>query len=269
MGLESVNHISDLDSKNPLAGDNVSQGDDHIRNIKTALLADFPNINATVSATPTQLDYTAVTTLGTAEPSKALTASIASTITFNGMTVTDLGTVTTADINGGTLDGVAIGNSSRSSIKATTLNASQSLVLATGSTVTGISNDDGMAADSAVLIPTQAAAKGYTDAAIAATATVQSSTSSSAGHLELLVSAGVGIMVTWGTHSAGGGGGTVTFEKAFSATPWSVVVGAQDNAGGSSTAAASHDTVNESQFTYGANASTDSITYIAIGPTTI
>ena len=66
MGLESVNHISDLVSSNPLAGDNVSQGDDHIRNIKKALLADFPNINATVSATPTQLDYTAVTTLGTA-----------------------------------------------------------------------------------------------------------------------------------------------------------------------------------------------------------
>ena len=168
MGLETVNHISDLVSSNPLAGDNVSQGDDHIRNIKKALLADFPNINATVSATPTQLDYTTVTALGTAEPSKALTVSIASTMTFNGMTITDLGTVTTADINGGTMDGVAIGNASRSSVKATTLDANQSLVLATGATVTGISDDDTMASDSAVLLPTQAAAKGYTDTAIAA-----------------------------------------------------------------------------------------------------
>ena len=167
MGLESVNHISDLVSSNPLAGDNVSQGDDHIRNIKKALLADFPNINATVSATPTQLDYTTVTALGTAEPSKALTVSIASTMTFNGMTITDLGTVTTADINGGTMDGVAIGNASRSSVKATTLDASQSLVLATGATVTGISDDDTMASDSAVLLPTQAAAKGYVDSLIA------------------------------------------------------------------------------------------------------
>ena len=167
MGLETVNHISDLVSSNPLAGDNVSQGDDHIRNIKKALLADFPNINATVNATPTQLDYTNVTALGTAEPSKALTVSIASTMTFNGMTITDLGTVTTADINGGTLDGTVIGNSSRSSIKATTLDASQSLVLATGATVTGIDDDVNMAADSAVLLPTQAAAKGYIDSLIA------------------------------------------------------------------------------------------------------
>lgn len=268
MGLETVNHISDLNVANPLAGDNVSQGDDHIRNIKKALLTDFPNVNATVNATPTQLDYTAVTTLGTAEAAKAMTVSLASTMTFNGMTIADLGTVTTADIDGGTMDGVAIGNSSRSSVKATSLSANSSLVLATGATVTGIDNDDTMAADSASILPTQAAAKGYTDAQIAANVTVQSSTSASAGHLEILVSAGVGIMVVWGTDSAGSGGGTVTFEKAFSATPWSVVVGAQDNTGGSSTAAASHDVVSSTQFTYGANASTDSITYIAIGPTT-
>ena len=162
MGTETVNHISDLNSANPLAGDNVSKGDDHIRNIKKALLADFPNINATVSATPTELDYTTVTALGTAEASKALTVSLQSTMTFNGMTVTDLGTVTTADINGGTLDGVAIGDASRSSIKGTTIDASQSLVLATGATVTGI--DDGALGSSAVLLATQGAVKTYVDA---------------------------------------------------------------------------------------------------------
>ena len=211
MGLETVNHISDLVSSNPLAGDNVSQGDDHIRNIKKALLADFPNINATVSATPTQLDYTTVTALGTAEPSKALTVSIASTMTFNGMTITDLGTVTTADINGGTMDGVAIGNASRSSIKATTLSANQSLVLATGATVTGISDDDTMASDSAVLLPTQAAAKGYTDTAIAAAAgstdktdtTNQSATFSN------------GIIIKWGYESISSNTATATFATPF------------------------------------------------------
>ena len=124
MGLETVNHISDLNVANPLAGDNVSQGDDHIRNIKKALLTDFPNINTVVSATPTQLDYTAVTTLGTAEAAKALTVSLASTMTFNGMTIADLGTVTTADINGGTVDGAVIGGNSAAAVSATALSAS-------------------------------------------------------------------------------------------------------------------------------------------------
>ena len=44
-----------------------------------------------------------------------------------GNTVADLGTVTTADINGGTLDGVAIGASSQSTAKFTTVSASSTL----------------------------------------------------------------------------------------------------------------------------------------------
>ena len=39
MALETVSTILDLVATNPAVGDNVSQGDDHIRNIKTALLA--------------------------------------------------------------------------------------------------------------------------------------------------------------------------------------------------------------------------------------
>lgn len=50
MALETVSHLSDLVATNPTAGDPVSQGDDHIRNIKTALLADLVN-NSTQSST--------------------------------------------------------------------------------------------------------------------------------------------------------------------------------------------------------------------------
>lgn len=55
MGLESVNHISDLNTSNPTISDGLSQGDDHIRNIKTALKTDFPNINGVVSASDEDL----------------------------------------------------------------------------------------------------------------------------------------------------------------------------------------------------------------------
>jgi len=55
MALESVTHISDLNASNPTTSDGLSQGDDHIRNIKTALKTDFPNINGVVSASDEDL----------------------------------------------------------------------------------------------------------------------------------------------------------------------------------------------------------------------
>lgn len=55
MTVESVTHISDLNNSYPAAGDARSEGDDHIRNIKTALKTDFPNINGAVSSTDEEL----------------------------------------------------------------------------------------------------------------------------------------------------------------------------------------------------------------------
>src|SRR4051812_43863949 len=55
-GLETVTHISDLNSSWPLGSDLASTSDDHIRNIKVALKTDFPNVNAAVTGTPTQLN---------------------------------------------------------------------------------------------------------------------------------------------------------------------------------------------------------------------
>jgi len=55
MALETVTHISDLNVSNPTATDGLTQGDDHIRNLKTALKTDFPNINGVVSASDEDL----------------------------------------------------------------------------------------------------------------------------------------------------------------------------------------------------------------------
>lgn len=43
MGLETATWISELTTSNPPSSDNVSQGDDHIRLLKTVLQATFPN----------------------------------------------------------------------------------------------------------------------------------------------------------------------------------------------------------------------------------
>lgn len=62
MALEEITAgatIATLITTNPADGDDIAQGDDHIRNIKKALQFTFPNVNATVNATPTEMDIAA------------------------------------------------------------------------------------------------------------------------------------------------------------------------------------------------------------------
>lgn len=56
MGLESATYISDLVATNPLGTDLKSQGDDHIRLIKSAIKATFPNVSGAVTATHGELN---------------------------------------------------------------------------------------------------------------------------------------------------------------------------------------------------------------------
>ena len=56
MPLESATYISDLNSSNPLSTDSVSQSDDHIRLIKSAIKATFPNLTGPVTATQAALN---------------------------------------------------------------------------------------------------------------------------------------------------------------------------------------------------------------------
>ncbi|UCE39330.1 MAG: hypothetical protein JSW00_08955 [Thermoplasmata archaeon] len=57
MGLESFTYITSLNSSNPVgASDTVAEGDDHIRGLKTVLLASFPSISGAVTLTHTQIN---------------------------------------------------------------------------------------------------------------------------------------------------------------------------------------------------------------------
>jgi microcystin-dependent protein len=44
MGLESATYIDSLVTTNPIAGDGMQQGDDHLRLLKTTIKASFPNV---------------------------------------------------------------------------------------------------------------------------------------------------------------------------------------------------------------------------------
>lgn len=72
MGLETPTYISDLNSAWPLGADGKNTADDHLRNLKAAVKATFPNVTGAVTATHTQLN--AVVTNGAAVASTSGTA---------------------------------------------------------------------------------------------------------------------------------------------------------------------------------------------------
>jgi hypothetical protein len=55
MGLETFGTINNLNASNPASGDVKSQGDDHIRGIKSTLLATFPNFTGALSLSQSQI----------------------------------------------------------------------------------------------------------------------------------------------------------------------------------------------------------------------
>lgn len=99
MGLETFTLINSLNANNPVgASDPKSQGDDHLRGIKTTILATFPNITGVVTPTHTQLNYSADLTGVTGTGNMVRSA---------GPTLT--GTTTAATINATTLTGAGSG----------------------------------------------------------------------------------------------------------------------------------------------------------------
>ena len=114
MALESTTYIDGLVSTNPTGTDPRSQGDDHIRLVKSSVKATFPSLTGAVTstqvelnlldgvtATTAEINYLDIPTLGTAEASKAVTSDAVGT-TKNLKTqkqteiVNAIGTVSTA-----------------------------------------------------------------------------------------------------------------------------------------------------------------------------
>lgn len=62
MGLESATYVNDFVTTNPVAGDNVSQGDDHLRLLKAVLKTSFPNITRPIYLEQDRVDLASATT---------------------------------------------------------------------------------------------------------------------------------------------------------------------------------------------------------------
>ena len=171
MALESGTYLNSLVSSNPPASDNVAQGDDHLRLIKSVLKNSFPSVDAVVNAIHT----------GASAPATSLSEGMVWVDTsggagnhllkfYDGSAFITLAispeTANSVDVNAGTVDGAVIGGTTAAAITGTTLTGNTSLALATGATVTGV--DNGTLGTSATLLATQGAIKTYVDAQITA-----------------------------------------------------------------------------------------------------
>jgi hypothetical protein len=74
--------------------------------------------------------------------------------------------LTTADINGGTADGVIIGGTTPAAATVTNLIANTDLIIAGTTTINAILDEDNMASDSAAALATQQSIKAYVDAQV-------------------------------------------------------------------------------------------------------
>ena len=94
-----------------------------------------------------------------------LTLAIDSSVaTLTGMQTLTSKTLTAPTISGGSIDDAVIGSATPAAATFTTLNASTSLQINTGATVTTILDEDDMVSDSATALATQQSIKAYVDA---------------------------------------------------------------------------------------------------------
>ena len=66
MTVESVTYINTLDETRPAGGDKISEGDNHIRNIKRSLKETYPNVDGEVRASDEEMNFL----VGLTEPIK-------------------------------------------------------------------------------------------------------------------------------------------------------------------------------------------------------
>jgi hypothetical protein len=108
MAIETFGFIDDLNAANPTATDNVSEGDDHLRGLKTTLKNTFPNVTGAITATETELNYvdgvtsniqTQLANINT-DLVNDTTPQLGGSLDLNGNAITGTGAIPSANLTG-------------------------------------------------------------------------------------------------------------------------------------------------------------------------
>lgn len=150
-GLETGTYINSLVATNPVgATDPKSQGDDHLRLIKSTILNTFPNITGAVTSTHTQLNYLngATGTTGTGAIVFAASQNLSGTMTHSGtINAASLGTspLNASNLSSGTIPDArfpatlpALNGSGLTSLTAANITAAGTLPALNGAALTAL-----------------------------------------------------------------------------------------------------------------------------------
>lgn len=113
MALESGTYINSLNAANPASTDGLGQADDHIRLIKSAIKATFPNLDGPVTATVANLNNTTaipstLTDLGITDGSNGMVLSTDGAGNFSFVALPAGTTDTNYYVNGGSFSGTTL-----------------------------------------------------------------------------------------------------------------------------------------------------------------
>lgn len=100
MGIETFQYIDDLVDTNPTSTDSVSEGDNHIRGIKTTLKNTFPNVTGAITPTETELNYVdgVTSAIQTQLDAKQASATATQKTSSTGSTILPVGTTAQRDV---------------------------------------------------------------------------------------------------------------------------------------------------------------------------
>ena len=100
MGIETFQYIDDLVDTNPTSTDSVSEGDNHIRGIKTTLKNTFPNVTGAITPTETELNYVdgVTSAIQTQLDAKQASATATQKTSSTGATILPVGTTAQRDV---------------------------------------------------------------------------------------------------------------------------------------------------------------------------
>jgi hypothetical protein len=260
MALESATYINQLNSANPQSTDSVSQADDHLRLIKAAVQNTFPNVTGPVTKTHSQINdlleksggtMTGPLTLSGAPSTSlqaatkgyvdsAVSASTAGVSSFSGGStgLTPSSNSTGAVTLGGTL-GVSNGGTGASDT--TTARTNLGVPSTAGAGASGTWN---------ISISGNAATATSVSSLSAALISSQFDSSKAATGYQKLPS---GLIIQWGTFTAGAGTTIVTFPIAFPSACYNVQVSTEGLSGGGVSAPHAVMTISNASVTLSTN----------------
>jgi hypothetical protein len=113
MALESGTYINSLNASNPASTDGLGQADDHLRLIKSAIKATFPNLDGAVTASVANLNNTTaipstLTDLGISDGSNGMVLTTNGSGSFSFTALPAGATDTNYYVNGGSFSGTTL-----------------------------------------------------------------------------------------------------------------------------------------------------------------